>query len=69
LKYSNEALLLAKSTNVSRDILVALKNSAVIEPKKKQRCIIGTTFISMKLQNDERKMGDRILSVLSMKQM
>jgi hypothetical protein len=33
LKYSNEALLL-KSTNVSRDILVALKQLSIIEPKK-----------------------------------
>jgi hypothetical protein len=33
LKYSNEALLLAKSTDVSRDVLVALKQLSLIEQR------------------------------------
>jgi len=34
LQYSKEALLLARSTSNSRDILLGLKNMAVIEPEK-----------------------------------
>jgi signal transduction histidine kinase len=59
LKYSNEALLLAKSTNVSRDVLVALKELSIIEPKKAAIYNKEYIHINEKLQNDERKMGDK----------
>jgi signal transduction histidine kinase len=59
LKYSNEALLLAKSTDVSRDILVALKQLAIIEPKK--AAVYNREYIQINedLQKTERSMGEK----------
>jgi signal transduction histidine kinase len=59
LKYSKEALLLARSTNISRDILVALKQLAVIEPKKEAIYTKEYIRINESLQKAERKMGDK----------
>lgn len=59
IQYSKEALLLARSTNVSRDILVALKQMAVVDPKK--AAIYNKEYIHVndELQKAERKMGDK----------
>ncbi|WP_157485489.1 tetratricopeptide repeat-containing sensor histidine kinase [Flavobacterium sp. ACAM 123] len=59
LKYSNEALLLAKSTDVSRDVLVALKQLAIIEPKK--AAVYNREYIQINedLQKTERSMGEK----------
>lgn len=59
IQYSKEALLLARSTNVSRDILVALKQMAVVEPEK--AAIYNKEYIHVndELQKAERKMGDK----------
>ncbi|NGY36480.1 tetratricopeptide repeat protein [Flavobacterium sp. XN-5] len=59
LKYSKEALFLAKSSNVSRDILVALKHSAVLEPKKANFYNKEYIHINEELQKAERSMGDK----------
>jgi tetratricopeptide (TPR) repeat protein len=59
LKYSNEALLLAKSSNVSRDVLVALKQLSIIEPKKAAVYNREYIHINEELQNSERRMGDK----------
>ncbi|PRZ26405.1 signal transduction histidine kinase [Flavobacterium granuli] len=59
LEYSKEALLLARSTNVSRDILVALKQLSIIEPKKAAIYNKEYIHINEELQKAERKMGDK----------
>ncbi|WP_035669284.1 tetratricopeptide repeat-containing sensor histidine kinase [Flavobacterium sp. 83] len=59
LQYSKEALLLARSTNISRDILVALKQLAVIEPEKASDYTKEYIHINEELQKAERKMGDK----------
>jgi signal transduction histidine kinase/Flp pilus assembly protein TadD len=59
LDYSNEALLLARSTNSSRDMLMALKNMAVIEPEKAAVYTKEYIQINEKLQKAERSMGDK----------
>ncbi|MEZ7506791.1 sensor histidine kinase [Flavobacterium sp. Arc2] len=59
LKYSNEALLLAKSSNVSRDVLVALKQLSIVEPEKAAVYNREYIHINEELQNAERKMGDK----------
>ncbi|WP_243699188.1 tetratricopeptide repeat-containing sensor histidine kinase [Flavobacterium hiemivividum] len=59
LKYSNEALFLAKSTNVSRDVLVALKQLSIIQPKN--AAVYNKEYIQINenLQKAERSMGDK----------
>ncbi|MFM2368196.1 MAG: hypothetical protein RL619_496, partial [Bacteroidota bacterium] len=59
LQYSKEALLLARNTKNSRDILVALKQLAVIEPEKASAYTKEYIRINEKLQKEERKMGDK----------
>jgi signal transduction histidine kinase len=59
LQYSKEALLLARSTNSSRDILLALKNMSVIVPKKAAVYTKEYININEKLQKAERSMGDK----------
>jgi signal transduction histidine kinase len=59
LKCSKEALLLSKSTNNPRDVLVALKQLVVLEPKK--AAIYNREYIQINesLQKAERSMGDK----------
>ncbi len=59
LKYSNEALFLAKSTNVSRDVLVALKQLSIIQPKN--AAVYNKEYIQIneELQKAERSMGEK----------
>lgn len=59
LQYSKEALLLSKATNNPRDVLVALKQLAVIEPEK--AAIYTKKYIQLNenLQKSERNMGDK----------
>ncbi|MFV8341393.1 ATP-binding protein [Flavobacterium sp. XS2P39] len=59
LQYSKEALLLARSTNNSRDILVALKQLAIIEPEKASAYSKEYIRINEELQKAERKIGDK----------
>lgn len=59
IQYSTEALLLARSTNVPRDVLVALKQLAVIEPEKASVYSKEYIRINENLQKEERKMGDK----------
>ncbi|UFH36098.1 tetratricopeptide repeat-containing sensor histidine kinase [Flavobacterium acetivorans] len=59
LQYSKEALLLSRSTNISRDILVALKQMAVVEPEKAAFYNKEYIHINEELQKAERKMGDK----------
>ncbi len=59
LQYSKEALLLARNTNISRDVLVALKQLAVIEPENASVYTKEYIRINEELQKAERKMGDK----------
>jgi signal transduction histidine kinase/tetratricopeptide (TPR) repeat protein len=59
LQYSKEALLLARSTNSSRDILLGLKNQAVIQPENAAVYTKEYIQINEKLQKAERTMGDK----------
>ncbi|MFV5687565.1 ATP-binding protein [Flavobacterium sp. ZT3R25] len=59
LQYSKEALLLARNTNISRDVLVALKELAVIEPEKASDYTKEYIRINENLQKAERKMGEK----------
>jgi signal transduction histidine kinase len=63
LKYSNEALLLAKSTDVSRDVLVALKQLSLIEPKNAAVYNREYIHINEELQKTERSMGDKFARI------
>ncbi|MBC5840310.1 tetratricopeptide repeat protein [Flavobacterium sp. F-380] len=59
IQYSKEALQSARETNVARDVLVALKQLALIEPTK--AVIYNKEYIRIneQLQKEERKMGDK----------
>ncbi|WP_367773020.1 ATP-binding protein [Flavobacterium sp. WC2421] len=59
IEYSKEALLLARSTNVSRDILVALKQLSLIEPEKSSVYSKEYIHINEEMQKEERSMGDK----------
>ena len=59
LQYSKEALLLAQSTNIPRDILVALKQMALIEPEKASIYNKEYIHINEVLQKEERTLGDK----------
>jgi signal transduction histidine kinase len=59
IKYSKQALLLARSTNVSRDVLVALKQLSVIEPQNAPVYSKEYIRINESVQKAERKMGDK----------
>ena len=59
IKYSKEALLLARSTNVPRDILAALKQLSIIEPKNALLYNKEYIQINENLQKSERSMGEK----------
>jgi signal transduction histidine kinase len=59
LRYSKEALLLSRNTNISRDILVALKQLALIEPKNATIYNKEYIHINEELQKEERSMGEK----------
>jgi signal transduction histidine kinase len=59
IKYSKQALLVARSTKNSRDVLVALKQLAIIEPKYESVYSKEYIHINEDLQKAERKMGDK----------
>jgi signal transduction histidine kinase len=59
LQYSKEALLLSRTTNNPRDILVALKQLAIIEPEKTSDYTKEYIRINENLQKAERKMGEK----------
>jgi signal transduction histidine kinase len=59
IKSSKEALLLARNTNVPRDILVALKQLSIIEPKNAAFYNKEYIQINENLQKAERSMGDK----------
>ncbi|SEA82295.1 Tetratricopeptide repeat-containing protein [Flavobacterium gillisiae] len=59
VQYSKEALLLSRSTNISRDILVALKELAVVEPKNATIYNKEYIHINEELQKEERSMGEK----------
>ncbi|EIA10156.1 tetratricopeptide repeat protein [Flavobacterium frigoris] len=59
LQYSNEALLLGRNTNNYRDVLVALKQLSIIEPKKASVYTKEYIQINENLQKAERAMGDK----------
>jgi signal transduction histidine kinase len=63
VQYSKEALLLSRSTNISRDILVALKELAVVEPKKANFYNKEYIRINDELQKEERSMGDKFARI------
>ena len=59
LKFSKEALSLAKSTNVARDVLAALKQMAVLDPQNAASYTKEYIRINEELQKEERKMGEK----------
>jgi signal transduction histidine kinase len=59
LKYSKEGLLLSRTTNNPHDVLVALKQLALIEPEKAAIYTKEYIEINEKLQKAERSMGDK----------
>ena len=59
LQYSKEALLLARNTNISRDVLVALKQMAILEPENATAYTKEYIRLNEEIQNEERKMGDK----------
>ena len=59
IRYSKEALALARGTKVSRDILVALKQLSIIEPKNASFYNKEYIQINEKLQQAERSMGEK----------
>jgi signal transduction histidine kinase len=59
LQYSTKALMLARNTNISQDILVALKQLAVIEPEKASIYSKEYIHINEELQKAERNMGNK----------
>jgi signal transduction histidine kinase/Flp pilus assembly protein TadD len=63
LQYSKEALLLARSTNNSRDILLGLKNMALVQPKNAAVYTKEYIQINDNLQKAERNMGDKFARI------
>lgn len=59
IQYSNEALTIARITKVSRDILVALKQLSVIDPKNASQYTKEYIQINERLQKEERSMGEK----------
>ena len=59
IRYSKEALSLARGTKISRDILVALRQLSIIEPQKAAFYNKEYIRINEQLQKEERKMGDK----------
>jgi signal transduction histidine kinase len=63
IQYSKEALLLSRTTNISRDILVVLKQLALIEPQKAAIYNKEYIHINEQLQKAERSMGDKFARI------
>jgi signal transduction histidine kinase len=59
IKFSTEALSLAKNTDVSRDVLVALKQLSIIEPKKSSFYNKEYIRLNEQIQKEERTMGEK----------
>lgn len=63
VKFSKEALILARSTKVSRDVLVALKEMAILEPENATAYNTEYIHLNEELQKAERKMGDKFTRI------
>jgi signal transduction histidine kinase len=63
LKYSKEALLLSISSNNPRDVLVALKQLVLIDPKKAALYNREYIQINERLQKEERIMGEKFARI------
>lgn len=63
LQYSKEALLLARNTDISRDILVALRQLAIVDPEKASIYSKEYIHINEDLQKAERKMGGKFTRI------
>ncbi len=63
VKYLKEALALARSTKVSRDILAALKELAIVEPENATAYNTEYIHLNEELQKAERKMGDKFTRI------
>ncbi|MES2239479.1 MAG: ATP-binding protein [Bacteroidota bacterium] len=59
LRFSKEALSLARSTNVARDVMRALNQISVLDPKKSSVYTKEYIRINEELQKEERKMGEK----------
>ncbi|SEF59901.1 Histidine kinase [Flavobacterium urumqiense] len=62
-RYSKEALLLSRSSKSYRNILVALKQLAVIEPEKASVYAKEYIHINEELQKTERNMGNKFTRI------
>ena len=63
LRYSKEALLLAQSTNISRDILVALKQMGMVDTKNASVYAKEYIHVNENQQKSERSMGDKFTRI------
>lgn len=63
VKFSKEALILARSTKVSRDVLVALKEMVILEPENATTYNTEYIHLNDQLQKAERKMGDKFTRI------
>ena len=59
LRFSKEALSLARSTDVSRDVMRALNQISVLDPKNASVYTKEYIVINEKVQKEERKMGEK----------
>jgi len=59
LQFSKEALSLARSTNVSRDVMKALNQISALDPQNAASYTKEYISINEKLQKEERKMGEK----------
>ena len=63
LHYSNQALLVSKRTKNFRNVLVALKQLSLIDPKNSSKFSEDYIRINDSLQKAERKMGDKFTRI------
>ncbi|WP_418264292.1 tetratricopeptide repeat-containing sensor histidine kinase [Flavobacterium faecale] len=59
LKFAKEALEMARSVNSPREILIALKNIAIVDPKNAGSYSKEYITINDELQKEERKVGEK----------
>lgn len=59
LKFANEALILARKLNMSREILLSLKQVTVVDPKNASSYTKEYIRINEELQKEERKIGEK----------
>ncbi|GEC73487.1 Histidine kinase [Flavobacterium flevense] len=59
LKFSKEALSIARSTNVTRDLMKALNQMSVLDPKNATTYTKEYIRINEELQKEERKIGEK----------